>query len=182
MARKKPGIIYIILLLILVSSHMSLAQQEKITEYQIKAAFLYNFAKFVAWPDQAFAGENAPFTFEILGKDPFGLSIESLRAQKVGGRSIEILHAKEPDLLRPCQVLFISASERRNTDTVLKKLRGSPVLTVSDIPGFAGKGGIIEFTVENMQVRFLINLEAARSAGLRINYQLLSVAKEVIGK
>lgn len=175
-------ILYVQIALVLVFHTPSWAGQEKAAEYQIKAAFLYNFAKFVAWPDETFSLKDTPFTFEILGKDPFGHSIDSLLSQKVGGRPVDVVRVNGGGMAKPCQVLFISASEIRHTGRLIKRLQGSPVLTVSDIPGFVQKGGIIEFTVENMQVRFLINLEAARMAGLKINYQLLALAKKVVGR
>lgn len=182
MALKRLKIIYIGLLLILVSSVVARAQQEKVTEYQIKAAFIYNFTKFISWPQKAFASESVPFVVEILGDDPFGPSIEQLRALHVNDRSVDIQYAENDTAIKPCHVLFICASEKNRVNQILQKIKGQPVLTVSDIEGFSTKGGIIEFRVKKEQLRFLINLEAARSAGLRISYQLLSLAKEVIGK
>lgn len=149
------------------------------TEYQVKAAFLYNFGKFVEWPADAFS--SAPdLIITVVGDDPFDGTLERLVGGKsVQGRPIVIRHVRSVAELVATHIAFVSRSEAPHLTEVLKTLTGHPVLTVSDIPEFASRGGAIELGLEQNRVRFTINLKAAEQARLTISSQLLKVARSV---
>jgi hypothetical protein len=147
------------------------------TEYQVKAAFLYNFARFVEWPTEARHEPGAPFVIAILGRDPFGAVLdETVAGKTVAGRPIEVRRAASVDDARDAQIVFISPSERPNTGAILKALERPGVLTVGDPDGFAQRGGAINFTLQARKVRFEINPAAAEQAGLKMSSQLLKLA------
>ena len=146
-------------------------------EYQVKAAFLYNFAKFVDWPGEP-ARAGAPLVIAVFGKDPFGPTLENVVWGKtVNGRPLLIRRTSRVEELFPCHILFISSSEKRRLGEILQALGRASVLTVSDMEEFLQLGGIVRFLVEDNKVRFGINLEAARRTGLKISSKLLSLAK-----
>jgi hypothetical protein len=154
------------------------AQEVKPTEYQVKAAFLFNFAKFVDWPTNAFAREDSAFVIGVLGTSPFGQDLEqTVRNKSVGGHRLNVLTASSIEEARKCHILFISASEVRRLREVFDGLRGASVLTVGETARFIDNGGMIGFLMEGQKVRFEINAEAARSAGLKISSKLLSLAE-----
>lgn len=147
-------------------------------EYQVKAAFLYNFAKFVEWPPQAFASPTEPIVIGIAGRDPFGdLLVETTRGERVNGRAIEIRHFGPRDPIRGCHVLFLGTMERRKLTDLLAQVQGKSVLTVSDADDFAAIGGVIRLTKDDYRVGLEISLQAAEQANLRISSRLLSLAK-----
>ena len=156
------------------------AQTDGLSEYQVKAAFLFNCAKFVEWPEAAPGEARAPFILGVLGDDPFGGDLASLVVgQAVRGRAILIRNFHYGDDPRVCQVLFVSASERAHMAQILASLQGSSALTVSDIDGFAEAGGVMQFVIEDSRVRFVVNLAAAEKARLRISSKLLALARVV---
>ena len=157
-----------------------LAQANSPDEYQVKAAFLFNFAKFVDWPRGTYASPRAPFAICILGKDPFGGALDEVLAGKaMQNHPVSVLRLKDRWEGRRCQIIFVSSSETRNYPEIIEALRGSSVLTVGETGGFAALGGTIEFTIENDRVRFAINPEAARRAGLKCSSRLLALARIV---
>jgi hypothetical protein len=154
--------------------------QDALSEYQVKAAYLFNFLKFAEWPDESFVDPIAPIVIGVLGEDPFGNALP----QVVIGKTVQgcdlvirLYHAGED--LRSAHILFISASERKRLPTILSSLRGSSVLTVADTAGFLEAGGMIQFLNENG--RFAINVDATGRAKLNISSKLLSLAKVVGG-
>ena len=150
------------------------------SEYQVKAAFLFNFTKFVEWPENAFVDPHAPIVIGVIGDDPFGESLVSIVAgQKAQGRGIEIVKYRYGDNLRRCHVLFISGSERQRRAPILASLQEASVLTVSDIDGFAEAGGAIQFVVQENRVRFVVNLEVATQSKLRVSAKLLALARVI---
>jgi len=160
------------------------AQENRPPDYRVKAAFLYNFGKFVEWPAAAFASTNAPLVIGVLGGDPFHGDCERIVANKsINGHPVivrQIGHpisaGQTPDYsdLKSCHILFISASGPGNLPDILDALKGAGVLTVTDNPDhFAASGVIINFVMENESVRFEINDDAARRAGLKISSKLL---------
>lgn len=151
-------------------------------EYQVKAAFLYNFAKFVEWPPSSFSGASAPYKICVLGQDPFGQDLHDITADKsLNGRRFEVNHITDLQQARGCLILFICSSELSQMKQILGSLRGSGILTVGDTKGFAEMGGVINFVLENDRVQFEVNRKAAELAGLKISSKLLNVAKVVIG-
>ncbi len=150
-------------------------------EYQVKAAFLFNFTKFVEWPDGSFEDPQAPIVVGIIGDDPFGDDLGRIIAgQKVQGRSLVIRRERWGDDLRGCHVLFVSASEHEHSSRILGSVQSASVLTVSDMEGFAKAGGVIEFVTEENRVRFIVNLDSANQSKLRVSAKLLALAR-VIG-
>jgi hypothetical protein len=150
------------------------------SEYQLKAAFLFNFAKFIDWPTSSFASTQSPFSICILGKDPFGRAIdEALQGKSIGDRRVVIDRAKNVAESVHCQIVFAGNSEAASLRGILAGLRGANVLLVGESQGFAASGGTIQFTIEENHVRFLINTDAADRAGLKFSSKLLALAKIV---
>jgi hypothetical protein len=174
-------IVALLVMLVLLSDAPSLCPQASPpSEYQVKAAFLFNFAKFIDWPQGSFASPQSPFSICILGKDPFGRSIDdSLRGKTIGDHPVNVLRVKDTVEARRCQILFASAVESRNISGILGGLHGTSVLLVGEADGFAASGGTIQFTLEENHVRFLINTDAADRAGLKFSSKLLALAKIV---
>ncbi len=143
-------------------------------EYRVKAAFLYHFAQLTRWPGE---GEGA-LRVCVLGEDPFGPALERLEGKRVRGRRISVGRCSSGGAC-DCEVVFVSRSERGRLAADLARL-GPGVLTVSDIPGFAGAGGMIELVLVDGKVRFRINRGAAERAGLRLSSRLLHLAEDVI--
>jgi hypothetical protein len=150
-------------------------------EYQVKAAFIYKFATYVRWPAAAGVDVTTPFVIGILGKDPFGTSLsEVVRGQNVQGRVIVVRSVERVEEALRCDLVFVSSSERDNLPHILAALRGSPVLTVSDVDQFAEHGGMIGLVItEDNRVRFTINKAAIERPGLRASSQLLQLARIV---
>jgi YfiR/HmsC-like len=154
--------------------------QAQTKEYQIKAAFLFNFAQFVEWPANAFASTNAPFCIGVLGDDPFGAALdETVQGETIDNRKIIVRRARQAGDLKNCQMIFVSKSEKKHVAEILSEMDSKPILTVSEVDGFARQGGIINFYLDGTKVRFEIDPSAARSDGLKISSQLLSLGKIV---
>jgi YfiR/HmsC-like len=146
-------------------------------EYQVKAAFLYNFLKFVDWPAQSFASGSSPFIIGVVGDDRFNSAIDqAISGKTANGRSIIAKRFKSFKSLTYCHILFISTSERDSVGQILATI-GPGVLTVSESDGFIQSGGIINFTIVDSKVRFEINHSAADRAGVKISAKLLSLAR-----
>ena len=156
------------------------AQQPKPSEYQVKAAYLYNFGKFIKWPANVPADKGNSFAVCVLGKDPFGPTLDStLAGEALDGKPVVIRRISRPQDAGDCRVLFISSTEGSHLKEILTALDQSGVLTVSDLPGFTRRGGMIEFVLEGDRIRFEINLANAESARLILSSELLKVAASV---
>jgi YfiR/HmsC-like len=148
-------------------------------EYQIKAAFLFNFAQFVEWPATAFTNADAPLCIGILGDDPFGPALEeTLKDETIHDRKLTVLRSHHVEDLKACQMVFINQSEKDRIPEILGVLK-SNTLTVSETDGFARHGGSINFFRDGKKVRFEINPGAAQREGLKMSSQLLSLGKIV---
>ena len=151
------------------------------SEYLIKAGFIYNFAKFVEWPSATFSQPDSPIVIGVLGVDPFGSVLDRIvEDKKIGPRGFIVKRFKwGKDLrdLKECKILFVSASEKAHVDEILQSVKGLPILTVGETPGFAERGGVIRFTLEDNRVRFEVNVDAAHQADLNISSRLLTLAK-----
>jgi hypothetical protein len=170
------------------------------SEYRLKAAFLYNFIKFVDWPGEETADNNEPIVIGIVGKDPFGDALKPLENKQIKARDVIIKHFKkledpeksdgkdrdelqeQVEVVRKCQLLFICPSEKTRLKEIIDLVKGYSVLTVGDTEGFLELGGIIEFVMEEKKVRFEINIASAKSAKLKIRSQLLRLAKKIVGE
>jgi len=156
------------------------AQTDAPGEYQLKAAFLFNFAKFVDWPPASFAGPQSPFVVCILGPAPFGRAVDDVfRDKTVDNRRVVVERFKNIAQARQCHIVFVSQSEGFHLADIILHLRGECVLLVGESDGFAEAGGVIQFVIEDNRVHFLINPDAAGRAGLKISSQLLSLARVV---
>ncbi|MBI4659408.1 MAG: YfiR family protein [Verrucomicrobia bacterium] len=153
------------------------AEQAQPTEYQIKAAFLFNFAKFVEWPATAFPTETSPFCIGILGDDPFRKDLElTISGKKIGNRSLVIKRFPNARKIEFCHILFISPSENRELRQILDSLKGLATLTVGDkIEQFCEQGGMIDLIMAGNKVRFRINQHIAEKAGLKVSSRLLKL-------
>lgn len=158
----------------------SAADDSPTREFQIKAAFLYNFAQFVDWPPESFEGPESPLIIAVLGMDPFGAFLDDLvRGERVNGRPLVIRRFPTVEDLGRCHVLFVSGSEGRNLERIVERLQGESVLTVCDWEAFARQGAMVWFVMERNRVRLRINLDAAKNAGLTISSKLLRSAETV---
>jgi hypothetical protein len=171
----------LLLLLILAAAPVRVRAQSGVEEYHVKAGFLFHFAQLVDWPAGAAGGPE--FVFCVLGDDPFQGELEStLGGKAIGTRPIRILHLKQSQDARGCQVLFISSSEDSNLPKLFKDLGNSAVMTVGEANDFVERGGMIRFTVDQDKVRFEINLNAANAVGMKFSSRLLLLATNVVGK
>lgn len=157
-----------------------LASQEKFPEYQLKAAFLFNFARFVTWPEKAFDTPKSPIVIGIVGTDPFGPLLENLlRDKKIHGRSVvvkRIAPGKDPV---GCQAVFVSRTDKHLIPKVLKYADGKHILTISEVDKFANHGGMINLVNQGNSIRFEINLEVTQAAGLQVSSQLANLSIRV---
>lgn len=149
------------------------------SEYQVKTTYLFNFAKFIEWPESSFLSDDAPFSICVLGEDPFGSALDNLRGKFIGNRPVAIWRIKKANAGFSCQILFVSPSEEPHLAQIFASLRGSHALVIGQTLGFASSGGAIEFTLEGNHIHFTINPDAVHRAGLRASSQLLALAKIV---
>jgi hypothetical protein len=151
------------------------------TEYQLKAAFLYNFTKFVEWPGDSFPSNDSPLRLCVLGNTPFSSELSQVTEGKVvGGHPVQVAVLDNWHHARDCQLVFISSSELMPLRDILHGLRGTSALTVGDSKSFAEEGGMIGLLIEGERMRFEVNLRAATAANLKISSKLLSLAKAVL--
>ncbi len=148
------------------------------TEYEVKAAFIHNVVKFVDWPIQPATSEGM-LRFCVFGQEMFGRANDVLRDKPIRNMTWLVVAANGKTDLRECRVLYISGTEPGNIKRILDSLKGSPVLTISDTEGYGELGVIVNFYLEDGKVRFEINPEAAKRAGLKMSSQLLKLARIV---
>jgi hypothetical protein len=149
-------------------------------EYQVKAAFLYNFAKFVEWPPGTFANSNDPIGICIVGQNPFGSTLEDMvKAKKIGDRGFVVRQLRDGQQAGKCQILFIGAADSKRIRASLEVLKGADILTVGETDTFTAAGGIIAFRLEGTRVRIQVALETAERTRLRISSKLLALAEIV---
>ena len=148
------------------------------TDYEVKAAFIYNFARYIQWPKES--DTNKPFVIGVIGKDPFGVVLDdSVHGQKVQGRPVAIKRFTKIDDVPDCDILFVSASESGRLQQIFTALHHAPVLTIGDVDQFAQVGGMINLTTEDKRIRFEVNVQAIERAGLKAGSQLLRLARIV---
>ena len=155
-------------------------EKEAYGEYDVKAAYLMNFAKYVTWPEDAFEDDHAPLTVGVVGKNPFGEALKMLaKESELGGRSVEVRHGEDIASLSGCHLLFVPATASEDLLASLNDLAETPILIVGEGPRFAKRGGIISFVIVRSKVKFEINLAAARQRNLSVSSRLLKVADKV---
>jgi hypothetical protein len=147
-------------------------------EYPVKAAFLFNFAKFVEWPSDSFKSPSDPIAICVFGQDPFSGALEEVvRNKTVGNRVFVVRQVVNAQQAAKCQIVFVSASERKRFRSFLEELKGFSILTVGEVEDFTVYGGIINFKLKDSRVRIEIDASAAERARLRISSKLLSLAE-----
>ncbi|MCH7978542.1 MAG: YfiR family protein [Acidobacteria bacterium] len=155
-------------------AQVSAQNSDEALAYEVKASMMYHFLSFVQWPEDR---DSAPFVVGVLGRDPFGPILEKTFAGKtVQNREIQIRRFAELSELEPCHILFVSRSERLRMSNIAEAARDMGILTVGDMERFAETGGMIGFKIESGKVRFEINLDVAKQAGLEISSRLLRLA------
>jgi len=153
---------------------------QPVSEYDVEAAYLYNFGKFVRWPDSA--QKSPTFDICILGDDPFNGTLEKLIANDhMGGRPIRKRIIGRSSEASGCAIVYISDSEAGNLRRILARFAGSGELLVSNLPDFVQQGGMIQFVLEGDRVRFKVNLNPANQSHLVLSSELLKVAVNVTG-
>ncbi len=157
-------------------AHGISAQTPKPTEYEVEAAYLSNFGRFVEWPART-AGES--FSVCVLGQDPFGPALDgALKGESIGNAPMAAKRVAAAEEAAGCRIVFISSSKKPQVKAIVATL-GMNVLTVSDMSDFTKSGGMIQFVLDGNRVRFEINLSAAQKAGLTLSSELLRVAVAV---
>ncbi len=155
---------------------LPLAQADNGSEYRLKAAFLYNFAKCVEWPPGTFASAGSPLLICIAGDNPFGNALAALSGKTVESHPVAVRHIPAATSLEHCHIVFVGRAEQGRFKALLAKLNRLPILTVSDINDFAQAGGMIGLVEAEQGIRFAINLAVARQANLKLSSQLLKLA------
>jgi hypothetical protein len=165
------------LLAVIASGPVGPTHAQKADEYQVKAAFILNFARFVEWPGDSLS-DGDTLVIGIIGEDPFGNSIDQVVSRATAnGRRLVVRRLKWGDNLRACHVLFISSSEHRRTGQILSSLRGASVLTISEMGDFSRNGGMIRLFIHDNKVFFEINAAAAGQARLKVSSKLLALSR-----
>jgi len=193
-------IILVLILFIAVITPEARAGSATSSEYQIKAAFLYNFIKFIDWPREKVADHNEPIIVGVIGKSPFGNAFVPIKDRRIKGRDVvikqfetfdELKKSGEKDKselrrkieeIRQCHLLFVCSSEKKDLKEIIDLVKDHYVLTVGEMTNFIESGGITNLLVEEKKVGFEINVTAAKRAGLKIRSQLLRLAKRVVDK
>jgi hypothetical protein len=155
------------------------AQSALQREYEIKAAYLYNFIRYIDWPADTLPPVGGAITIGIVGDSPFGPAIDPLNGKQIKGRTLVVKSIVTARDFEQCQIVFICASEKMRLPEIFGQLKDTRALTVSEIDGFATRGGIINFISERNKVRFEINPDAARRTGLNVSSELLKLARLV---
>ena len=163
------------LLCAVLAPQITRAESPVVTEYHVKAAFLYNFSRFVNWPQPI----EQTFRICVIGENPFGKLLDSLIGKSVHDSILVVEEHSTLENVHDCQMAYISPSLEKQIDPVLAELKKHPILTVSDIDGFTHAGGMIELNLNGKKVSFAINTSAADTAGLSISSKLLNLATNV---
>ena len=157
------------------------ARADEAPEYQVKAAFLYNFAKFVEWPADALPQDSSPFVIGVLGDDPFGANLDkTVEGKALGEHKIVAKRFKKLEDVQTCHILFVCRSEKDKLSKIVERLGKANTLVVGDTDQLLQRGGAINFTLEDKKVRFEINADAAERADLKVSSKLMQLATKVI--
>jgi len=170
----------ILLILLCLSTGIVRPVSAQFSPLQVKAAFLINFAKFTVWPEEHSPAQGNELFIGIMGRDPFGPALSPFKGQTIQGHPLRIMAVSTLEEARRCHILFIASSEATRLKQLLPDLKQTGLLTVSDIPGFASRGGIIELLEIGQRIRFGINLAASSDANLVFSAHLLKLARHVI--
>jgi hypothetical protein len=147
------------------------------TEYQIKAKYLYNFARFVDWPEESFQSPDSPFVIGIIGNDPYGIDLEkTIEGKQIKNRKFIIRTYQNLENLSSCHILFIGVNDRALRSQIFNKIKKYSILTVGDDDSFTKDGGMINFIIKKKRIRFEINREAVKQSPLKMSTNLLKMA------
>ena len=164
----------------LFAAALLVAQDPKPTDYQVKAAYLTNLGRFVSQWSAKSGSPDETFDLCVLGQDPFGPDLDrAVKGENIGGSPLAAKRISGPQEASGCRVLFIGSSNDTQLSATLAALGTAPVLTVSDIPDFVKRGGMVQFVLDGNHVRFEINIAAAQRAGLTLSSELLKIARAV---
>ncbi len=152
-----------------------------VAEYQLKAAYLFNFAKFTEWPAAALAA-GAPVTVCVTGRDPFGDALVGIETKTVQNHPVRVRRGVRIDDLRGCHLLFVGDGEERRLPELFRNAEAASALTLGDSEGFVDHGGTIGLVTRDNRILFDVNMDSARRAGLRLSSQMLKLARTVKGK
>ncbi|MFH2045360.1 MAG: YfiR family protein [Pseudomonadota bacterium] len=185
MANKAIKYILWVILVLMISVSIAISgsygSESSKMEPKLKAAFIYNFAKFVDWPAKNSKGKSSqPFVIGVLGNDPITEKLLAIEGKLIKGRKMLVRTLSNVQDIKGCQVIFISASEKNNLTSILKALKNKDILTVSDMNNFVDNGGNIGFVRIDNKIRFDINLITAEKSHLKIRSDLLSLARRII--
>ncbi|HLP96819.1 MAG TPA: YfiR family protein [Sideroxyarcus sp.] len=169
------------LLLLLLAGMGAQPCRAELSELQIKSAYIFNFIKFVEWPTDA-AKPGGKLRLCVVGNDKLRASLAALDGRKLRDRELQIMPHTGSDALHACHVLYIDGPEKRRFIPIIKSLGDAPTLTISDIPGFAERGGCIGLLYRDNKMLFEVNLASARKAGLQLSGQMLNLAANIFGR
>jgi hypothetical protein len=169
-------------ILLLLCSPLALVPQSSSLEDEVKAAFIYNFAQFIQWPNRAFPTRNSPFTMCAIGDPAEGTLEKTIEGERLNGRSITVRRLTPTDRLQGCHLVYVGALEAKRSEEVITAAKrifasdGVPILTIGDSEDFIDLGGMIRFTQADRRIRFEINPDAAQRVSLRVSSRLLRLA------
>jgi hypothetical protein len=165
-----------------IAAPYSAVADRAVSEYEVKAAYVYNFAKFVEWPQIAFPSKNSPITIGVVGDDEFGALLEkTVKDKLVQEHTIQVRLLKWPADLRTCSIVYISSSEQKRFHQIAESLLENPVLTITETDEGSQVKGIMNLFIEGGKVQFEVNITAAEKVKLRISSKLLRLARETVG-
>lgn len=157
--------------------------QPRPTEFQVEAAYLYNFGKFVRWPDNSGPSPQSPFLLCVMGRDPFQGALDAvISGQTIGGAPVAVKKVVDLNGLSGCRILYVNREDVGRFRSALDIAHHLPIVTVSEAPDFLKQGGIIQFVLVGDRIRFAVNLTAAHNAGIELSAELLKVATRVVGE
>lgn len=175
----RDALLKTLLIFILFFTGTGIAAEEP-SEYKVKAAYLYNFAKFIKWSEGTFHDKSAPLIIGVLGENAFSGKLKPLNSRLVRNRPIRIKYFKTVKEVKNCQLLYIDISEPEELEAILNKLKSRPIITIGETKKFASSGGVIQFVTIRGRLRFIINLDVAKKNKIQMDSQLLSLAIDVL--
>jgi len=162
------------------STRFGAAAAQPVSEHQIKAAFVFNIARFAEWPPEAFASKEAPLLLCLFGRDPFGPALESVDGRQVGGRAFQVRRNVRVDDFKGCHLLYVAEADERRIAIALRAAGGT-VLTIGDSEAFADAGGMVNLLLLDNRIQFDVNMPAVNRSGVRLSSQLLKLARSTSG-
>lgn len=176
---KRSGIPWVLLLAMLLGGQA--ASADSAPEYQLKAAYLFNFAKFTEWPPTALPA-GAPVTICVAGRDPFGDALAGLESKMLQSRAVRVRRGVHAEDMRGCQIVFITDNDERRMQDLLRAAEAASTLTLSDLDGFVDQGGMIGLITRENRILFDVNFDMTHRANVKLSSQVLKLARSVRGR